>query len=121
MLGLKMRCAGGPPPRRARRFSTADSGQSRAGAASPGGYKHPAGQRRALPEGRARAAKPQLGLLKRVRVVGNRTRHPGRYLGPIKAGGGWPLAWVQHGRSPEKVGAQALISRYRIFWICLVN
>lgn len=48
VLGLELRCAGGPPPRRARRFSTADRGQSRAGAASPGGYRHPAGQRRAL-------------------------------------------------------------------------
>lgn len=72
----------------------------------PPGSRHPAGQRRALVEGPARAAKAQLSLLKRTGVVGNRTRHPGRYLGPIKVGGGWPLAWVQHGRGPEKVGAQ---------------
>lgn len=104
VLGWKMRCARGPPPRRARRFSTADSGQPRAPAASPGGPRptrapgplppgsgHPAGQRRALEEGPARAAKAQLSLLKRTGVVGNRTRHPGRYLGPIKVGGGWPL------------------------------
>lgn len=37
-------------------------------------------------EGRVKAAKAQLSLLKRICVVGNPTWHLGRYLGPIMTG-----------------------------------
>lgn len=122
-LGSEMRCAGGPPPRRARRFSTTDSGQPRARAASPGGPRP------------TRAQAPAAGLQApgwtKASSLGG-TREGGESAAqPLKAhrrgresdlapralsgsnhdrGGGWSLAWVQHGRGPEEIGAQALIS-----------
>lgn len=123
VLGSKMRCAGGPPPRRARRFSTADSGQPRAPAASPGGPRPtrapgpcrgdpvPGWTKASSGGGTCKGGESATQPLKAHR----RGREPDPaprafYLGPIKAKVGWPLAWVQHGRSPENVGAQAFVS-----------
>lgn len=57
------------------------------------GSRFPAGQRLAPLEGRAKEAKAQLSLLKRIGVVGNPTLQLGRYLGPIMI---WEEAGLSH-------------------------
>lgn len=136
MLGSEMRRAGGPPPRRSHRFSTADSGQPPPHASGLArrpaphlnprsllpGSRHPAGQRLAPLEGRAKAAKTQLSLLKRISVVGNPTGHLGRYLGPImtreEAG---PSRGSSMGGAQRRSVLKPSPLCYHTFWICLVK
>lgn len=73
-------------------------------------------------EGRAKEAKAQLSLLKRIGVIGNPTWHLGRYLGRItteeEAG---PSRESSMGGAQRRSVLKPSSLRYHMFWICLVN
>lgn len=86
------------------------------------GSRLPAGQRLAPLEGRVKAAKAQLSLLKRIGVVGNPTLHLGRYLGPImtreETG---PSRRSSMGGAQRRSKLKTSSLHYHMFWTCLVN
>lgn len=73
-------------------------------------------------EGRAKEAKAQLSLLKRIGVIGNPTWHLGRYLGRITTGEeAGPSRESSMGGAQRRSVLKPSSLRYHMFWICLVN